>query len=862
MSTLSKTTPLLAGARPHPGGLVESVDFLRLDASRALDPERQVAMGQFMTPPDVARLMASMFECRGKTLRLLDAGAGIGSLSAAWVAHLCARDERPAAISVVAYEIDPDLADRLRVTMDVCRAHCEDVGIAFTSEIHREDFIAVGVSAEGRLFADSAIEPFDCAIINPPYRKLQTDSKTYRLLKSAQLETSNLYTAFLSIAVRLLRPTGELVAITPRSFCNGPYFLPFRRSFLEAMTLRRIHSFESRSQAFSDDEVLQENVIFHAVKTPARQGTVIVSSSLGPEDECSTWRELDFSRIVKPDDPDLFIHIPANALGDRIVERMDFFRSSLAELGLEASTGRVVDFRATEFLKDTPGPHTAPLIYPGHMVDGYVEWPRNGGKKPNALTIAPETEELLVPKGFYVLVKRFSSKEERRRIVASVYDPERVDAPRVAFENHLNYFHSHGRPLTRDLAKGLAAFLNSTLVDEHFREWSGHTQVNAADLRRLKYPTREALASLGASIPDAFPKQDELDRRIEEDLLHMPKTKKSPDPVRAKRRIQEALAILKGLGLPKAQQNDRSALTLLALLDIEPKTSWARAAQPLRGITEMMGFFADHYGKVYAPNTRETVRRQTVHQFVEAGLAIPNPDQPTRATNSPNAVYQIEKGALALIKLFGTDKWETGLRKYLASVGTLQSRYAQEREMQRIPLTLPTGKIMLSPGGQNELVEKIVHEFCPRFTPRAKPIYVGDTAEKWAFFDEPALAKLGVTVESHGKMPDVVVYHTAKKWLVLVEAVTSHGPVDPKRHDELKRLIARSKVGLVFVTAFLTRRALVKHLGEIAWETEVWVAEAPSHLIHFNGERFLGPYPEARPRRHTAPKASRRSRSL
>lgn len=844
MSTLAKPELLRQPRQvPSPEALVDRVDLLRLDASRRLHPERQAEMGQFMTATPIARFMAAMFEGRGRSLRLLDAGAGVGSLTAAWVAEMCTREHPPQEISVVTYEIDPALIEYLRTTLDACRTHCQLAGMAFKAEVRQEDFIGAGVtSLRGGLFPGPR-EEFDAAILNPPYRKIASDSKTRRLLEALGAETTNLYTAFLSIAVGFLKPEGELVAITPRSFCNGPYFRSFRRSFLDAMALVRIHSFESRDRAFSEDEVLQENVIFHAVKAPAPQDRVAVSSSVGPDDECPTYREVDFCRIVKPEDPERFIHIPADALSDAVEERMEHFRAPLAELGMEVSTGRVVDFRSAEFLREKAGAKTVPLIYPGHLVHGYVQWPKNGGKKPNALALAPETEELLVPRGYYVLVKRFSSKEERRRIMAGVYDPSRLPASDVAFENHLNYFHAHGRPLSRDLAKGLAAFLNSTLVDSYFREWSGHTQVNASDLRRFKYPTRDQLEAFGSAIPDVFPEQDELDQRIEEDLLHMPRLKKSPDPVRAKRRIQEALSILKDLGLPREQQNQRSALTLLALLDLLPKTPWVQAANPMRGITEMMGFFAEHYGKVYAPNTRETVRRFTVHQFVQAGLAVPNPGSPSRPTNSPKAVYQIDPSALELVKTYGTPKWERGLKVYLTSVGTLQRRYAHEREMQRIPLTLPTGtRITLSPGGQNVLVQNIVEEFCPRFTPGATPIYVGDTAEKWAYFDESPLQALGVRIGAHGKMPDVVVHHETKQWLVLVEAVTSHGPVNPKRRQELKTLFKDSKAGLVSVTAFLTKRDLTRYLGDIAWETEVWVAESPTHLIHFNGERFLGPF--------------------
>ena len=325
----------------------------------------------------------------------------------------------------------------------------------------------------------------------------------------------------------------------------------------------------------------------------------------------------------------------------------------------------------------------------------------------------------------------------------------------------------------------------------------------------------------------------------------MADARNSSDSIHANEKIKEALSVLKDLGLPEEQQNERSALSLLALLDMGPDTFWADASYPLRGITQMMDFFTEHYGKKYAPNTRETVRRFTIHQFVQAGLVVPNPDKPSRPTNSPKTVYQVEPGLLDLLRSYGTDNWMKKLKVYLTSAETLKKKYARERKMQRIPVQVAKRKrISLSPGGQNVLVKKIIDEFCPRFTPGARVIYVGDTDKKWAYFDEELLAELGVCVEEHGKMPDVVVYHENKKWLVLIEAVTSHGPVNPKRRLELEELFKNSSAGLVFVTTFLDRKSLMKYLNQISWETEVWVADTPTHLIHFNGERFLGPYEE------------------
>jgi hypothetical protein len=309
------------------------------------------------------------------------------------------------------------------------------------------------------------------------------------------------------------------------------------------------------------------------------------------------------------------------------------------------------------------------------------------------------------------------------------------------------------------------------------------------------------------------------------------------------RRIKESQAILTAFGLPEAQRNERASLTLLALLGLVPSKPWNSASDPLRGVTPIMEFVAAHYKKRWAPNTRETVRRFTLHQFEQAGLVIANPDEPQRPTNSPKYCYQVDARALAVIRRFGTQEWNKALREYLVDVGTLAQRYKQLRDMRRIPLDLTSGvTIRLSAGGQNVLVEKIINEFCPRFTPGGKPVYVGDTNKKWAYFDPDYLPTLGLAIDEHGKMPDVVVHFKEQNWLVLIEAVTSHGPVSPKRLTELKNLFANSKAGLVFVTAFLDRRCLLKYIGDIAWETEVWVADAPEHMIHFNGERFLGPY--------------------
>lgn len=514
---VKRSTPLAAYPAAQPD-LSGRVDLVRLRAGAEIAPARRAELGQFMTPAPIARFMAELVRADASALRVLDAGAGVGSLSAELVEDLLARDRRPESLRVDAWEIDPPLARHLRATLSECAACCAASRVGFDASVHQEDFVAAGVSMlDGSLFA-RARRTFDVAILNPPYHKIRSDSDARHALRSIGVETSNLYTAFLALAIELLEPGGELVAITPRSFCNGPYFRPFRERLLAAMSLSRIHVFERRDKAFRDDAVLQETVIFRAVKQ-RQSARVTVSSSDGPDDPSPTVREVSFEQVVRPDDPERIFHIVTDSEGDTVAARASTFRCTLADLGLQVSTGRVVDFRAREHLCADPEPGTVPLIHPTHLRHGAIEWPKRGSKKPNAIRANAETSALLLPAGFYVLTKRFSSKEERRRIVASVYDPKAVRGERVGFENHLNVFHEDGHGMPERVARGLSAWLNTTLVDEHFRCWSGHTQVNATDLRKMTWPTRAQLEALGHAVPARPMTQGELDETIERVLF-------------------------------------------------------------------------------------------------------------------------------------------------------------------------------------------------------------------------------------------------------------------------------------------------------------------------------------------------------
>jgi adenine-specific DNA-methyltransferase len=827
----------------HEPDLLESVDFSRIAISNQLSEQKKGEMGQFMTPAAVARFMASLFvEKDIDKIFLLDPGAGIGSLTSAFVEELCTRTKKPKEITVKTFEVDDLLFEQLEKTLYACKQYARQHQIRLDYEIIKKDFIKDSTEfLKSQLFNQQENPTYTHVIMNPPYRKIRSDSEHRKFLQSVDIETGNLYTAFLALAVKLLKPEGELVAITPRSFCNGPYFRSFRNLFFEEMRFRHIHIFESRDSLFSDEEVLQENIIFHAVKTALGE-SVTITSSYGPEIEHGSERKTAHETIVNPRDRQAIIHIPTNEFDQYVLERIHCFESTLADLGVEVSTGRVVDFRAQEFLSQKQEERTCPLIYPIHFKNGIVQWPLEGAKKPQAIVECSETLPLLMPKGYYVVVRRFSSKEESRRIVAALYDPAKTHSEQVAFENHLNVFHRNNQGLSEKLAKGLAVYLSSTLIDIYFRHFNGHTQVNAADLRMLPYPNLEQLEKLSRLFDGKQPTQESIDSMIEEEVLTMANIS-SPDPVKAKRKIEEAIHILKELGFPSSQQNERSGLTLLALLNLKPKDKWSAAQAKLIGITPIMDFCKEHYGRIYAPNTRETFRRFTMHQFVMAGLVIENPDQPDRPINSPKWCYQIESGALELIKTYKSKQWKQSLETYLANIITLRKRYEKERKMNMIPVVCAEGKsILLTPGKHNELIKQIIQEFAPRYAPGGQVIYVGDTGQKWAYFDEKAFSKFGVKVDVHGKMPDVVLYLPKKDWLLLIEAVTSHGPVDSKRREELAKLFHKVKDKIIYVTAFPNKSVMNRYLSEISWETEVWIADSPTHLIHFNGNRFLGPY--------------------
>lgn len=449
---------------------------------------RKAELGQFMTSSAVARFMASLFPPdRVPACRLLDPGAGEGALTAAFLDRWASGNFSFESVEIDAYEVDDPLVMHLAEALS---RYAERLPVV--SRIVAGDFIEEAVN---RLQFDRPCG-FTHAIVNPPYKKINSRSAHRLLLRATGIETVNLYSAFIALTILLMKQGGQIVAIIPRSFCNGPYYRPFRELMLSQTAIRHLHLFGARDRAFKDDNVLQENVIIRLERDVA-QGAVTVSTSTDHAFADYVEHTHPFDRIVFADDRERFIHIPT-VLEHGALEKNRAVRCSLDDIGVNVSTGPVVDFRVREHLRELPEAGCVPLLYPGHFSAFALEWPKASRKKSNAIERNRETEKWLYPNGFYAVVRRFSAKEEKRRVVASVVEPNRFpDAARLGFENHLNVFHAGKHGLPEALARGLAVYLNTTAVDEFFRRFNGHTQINATDLRLLKYPTRDALIALG-----------------------------------------------------------------------------------------------------------------------------------------------------------------------------------------------------------------------------------------------------------------------------------------------------------------------------------------------------------------------------
>ena len=467
--------------------IAETLEKERISHAAKTSSEHKENFGQYFTPYPIAKFMSSLFPATDKEIRLLDPGAGIGMLSCAFLERISKEKWNIPGIHVTAYDIDEDVYKTLDANISESVSSFEKSDY----EIFSKDFLEK-TSFE---YTRKINKTYTHVIMNPPYKKILTNSSERKSARAFGLETVNLYSAFMGAAISLTEDGGHIVAIVPRSFCNGVYYKPFREFILKNCAIRHIHLFESRDKAFKDEAVLQENIIIMLQKNSGQKDVKI---SYCNDDSFQGLSEFSvpFSQILHENDSEKYFNIPTK---QNAADKSKTANSNLNALGVKVSTGPIVDFRMKNLLLKDYANNSVPLIYSVHLKNNRLSWPQKS-KKPNAIQLSEDVQKQLFPKGFYVIVKRFSTKEETKRIVASLVTPVDFIKNTIAFENHLNVFHRNKSSLDESIAYGLVCWLNSTYIDERFRLFSGHTQVNATDLRNLPYPTIEQLSALGKKL--------------------------------------------------------------------------------------------------------------------------------------------------------------------------------------------------------------------------------------------------------------------------------------------------------------------------------------------------------------------------
>jgi len=494
-------------------GLVEYAERLSTLYSDALRPEDVKPKGQFFTPKQISIFMAELFDINQDKITLLDPGAGAGILSAAFCEELLSR-KKPVFLVIDTYENDLEIIPFLKKVLQECKKDLEENGSKVEVNVLAKDFILTnepylsgpGLFERGEKF-------YDFVISNPPYYKVGTESPYSRMMAELICGQPNIYAFFMTMAANMLSDKGEMVFITPRSFCSGLYYKNFRKWFLRKVRITRIHIFESRKDIFDKDGVLQENVIIKARKD-VREGAVTITTSRNKELNVVGRIEVDYPDIISPKNSESFIRIPTSELDVRILHIIDKWPSTLNKQGVQISTGPVVDFRAKEHLRQDLTKGSVPLLWMHNMQNMRVVWPSKKNKKPAAIACSKKTAPLLLPVKNYVLLKRFTSKEQRRRLDAAVLKQSDFPHESVGIENHVNYIHKPKGSLSVGEAFGIAALLNTGLFDNYFRSLNGHTQVNATEIRNVPLPDLSVIKKIGEAVSKAKDLPANLDEMI------------------------------------------------------------------------------------------------------------------------------------------------------------------------------------------------------------------------------------------------------------------------------------------------------------------------------------------------------------
>lgn len=637
--------------------------------------------GQFLTPPTVARYMAWQLGPLQSGQRILDPSIGSGILTCA-VIERAIMDQKPIELWLDGFDTDSDMCAAAQQALEHAAeiAAQSDVKAHFT--IHNTDFALNDVPIQQSLLPQHVIrEPtqptlYDHIIANPPYFKLRSDDVRAKLFASRAVSHTNIYSLFIALAIpRLANAESRACFIVPRSFCSGAYFADFRRHFLQAARPLSVHLFESRDDIFESGDVLQESVIVtftrrddtaNGIAVPEECVNISTSSSTADLNSFPVGRRVSIARFWHRHGGEYFFKLPVSELDEQIVETVESWPGSVDTYELEVSTGPVVPFRAVELLCDVEqvsDKQAVPLLWLQHVKPNQVTWPLPTLKKQQAILNKNRATKLLVRSENFVLIRRFSAKEERRRLIAAPLNKDAFRHASIGLENHLNFLRKKRGDLTPDETVGLAAIYNSAVIDRYFRIVNGNTQVNATELRGIPLPPLGVIQEIGRTIRHTD--LSDADQEIEDITISLlrkweclpddlPNIEETQMAVKKLSKIQQAQDILRSLGLPVAQQNEQSGLTLLALCQMSEDTPWRKAAPVALRIHDILKEIKSRYGRDYAENTRETIRRQVIHQFEQAGLVIRNADAPDLPTNSPKTRYTLTDEALNVVRTYGT----------------------------------------------------------------------------------------------------------------------------------------------------------------------------------------------------------------
>ena len=782
--------------------------------------EERKNIGQFFTCESTAQFMASLFDFTKirKNIRILDPGAGSGILSAAILEEL-EKNKSVENIELICYETDYKILDLLEKNLKFCQSKShKNINIKIVNENY---ITSQYLEFNNSLSAEKDPLKYDYIISNPPYVKLSKRAVEALSMPNICYGAPNLYFLFAAMALFNLRDNAEMVFIIPRSWTSGAYFYRFRQYLLNNGCIERIHLFASRNKVFENEKVLQETIIIKIKKNQGKNDNVVISTSNGNNFEESTHFDVPYNDIVFGKNK--YVYLITSNKEIEVIEKINKFKYTLPEIGLKMKTGLTVDFRNKSLLRDIPESNTVPLFYSQHIKNGKVIFPLN--KKGEYIT--NDKSSLLQKNKNYLFVKRFTAKEEKRRLQCGIYlAKEFPQYKEISTQNKINFIESD-KQLSKEIIFGLYVIFNSFLYDSYYRILNGSTQVNSTEFNTIPVPSLEIIEKIGIDLLKSGNYDEETCDNIL--LKYLEETKMS--------KLEEARDIIRLLGVPQRQQADLCCYVLLSMAGLNENTMWSSAKNDWIRIHDIITFIKNNYGVTYAENSRETFRKQAIHHFRNAAFIEDN----GKATNSPNYRYRLTNEMLNLIRTYKTKNWKKQLKLFIDNHDTLINIYESKKKMQKMPVKINGVNFTFSTGGHNQLQKAIIEEFAPRFAPNSECLYVGDTIEKDLVKNEDKLRELGFAITLHDKMPDVVLYSVEKNWVYFIEAVTSVGPMDPKRIKEIEEMTAGVSAGKIYVTAFLDFKTFKKFSETLAWETEVWIAENPDHMIHLNGDKFLGP---------------------